>query len=68
MQNTKNNISVSQYKKTITCKKCYWQGDIEEIQWEIVETCMGNDKIETCPICGSFEIKDSHTLYKKEEE
>ncbi len=40
----------------LKCKKCNWQGPPDEVDWDIVETCMGNDKIEICPKCGSMEL------------
>lgn len=41
----------------LICTECQWQGSKQEVEWEIVETCMGNDKIEICPICGGFNIR-----------
>jgi hypothetical protein len=40
----------------LSCKKCNWQGLQDEVDWDVVETCMGTDKIEICPICGNMEI------------
>jgi hypothetical protein len=42
--------------RQIKCRKCNWQGSMEELEYDIVETCMGNDKIEICPQCGSMEV------------
>jgi len=38
------------------CKKCGWTGNSDELNWDTVETCMGEDKIEICPECGSMEV------------
>jgi rubrerythrin len=38
------------------CMKCGWQGAADKLDWDTVETCMGNDKMEVCPICGSMEV------------
>lgn len=38
------------------CMKCGWQGAADQLDWEITETCMGTDKIEVCPTCGSPEL------------
>ena len=40
----------------LKCKQCNWQGCPEEVEWEVVETCAGADKIEVCPSCGSMEV------------
>jgi predicted RNA-binding Zn-ribbon protein involved in translation (DUF1610 family) len=40
----------------LQCIKCGWQGTADEVDWDSIETCMGSDKIEVCPICGSMEI------------
>ena len=40
----------------LKCKKCYWQGPAEEVDWEDVDTCSGSDKVEVCPSCGSMEV------------
>jgi hypothetical protein len=41
------------------CMKCGWQGAADKLDWDTVETCMGNDKMEVCPICGSMEVFSS---------
>ncbi|HKK81928.1 MAG TPA: hypothetical protein VJ909_06755 [Prolixibacteraceae bacterium] len=38
------------------CKSCHWQGDESELDYDDVESCAGNDKIEVCPKCGSMNI------------
>jgi hypothetical protein len=43
-------------KKQLKCKQCNWQGSEDELEYDIVETCMGNDKIEICPQCSSMEV------------
>ena len=40
----------------LKCKQCNWQGTPDEVDWEIIETCMGIDKTEICPNCGSMEV------------
>jgi NAD-dependent SIR2 family protein deacetylase len=38
------------------CNQCNWQGNEDNLEYDIVETCMGNDKIEICPQCRSMEV------------
>ena len=38
------------------CKQCVWEGSSEELEYDKVETCMGDDDIEMCPKCGSYEV------------
>ena len=38
------------------CKNCNWSGQHNELEFDSVETCFGNDQIEMCPSCGSYEI------------
>ncbi|HKM93773.1 MAG TPA: hypothetical protein VJY41_08990 [Prolixibacteraceae bacterium] len=38
------------------CKECGWQGIAEQLEYEKVESCMGNDLIEVCPKCGSMNV------------
>jgi uncharacterized protein with PIN domain len=40
----------------LKCKQCNWQGSLEEVDRETVETCMGTDEVEVCPSCGSMEL------------
>ena len=46
------NVSQSKFK----CEQCQWQGNSDEVNWDTVETCMGTDKTEVCPKCGSLEV------------
>jgi hypothetical protein len=39
------------------CKSCNWRGKASLLEWDIVETCMGSDRTEMCPICGSLDVK-----------
>lgn len=41
----------------LKCKHCDWQGSYDEVNWDTVETCMGTDKIEVCPKCGSMKVQ-----------
>ena len=43
--------------KKYTCKNCGWQGSLDELEYDKVDTCFGDDEIEMCPKCGSYEIK-----------
>ncbi|MEI7523508.1 MAG: hypothetical protein WCJ95_04215 [Mariniphaga sp.] len=43
-------------KIILQCKQCSWQGSPDQVAWESVETCMGSDKTEVCPVCGSLEV------------
>lgn len=38
------------------CKDCDWKGHEKELVYDNVDTCMGNDQVETCPRCGSYNI------------
>jgi len=40
-----------------SCQSCGWEGSLEELDTDTVETCMGSDTIETCPKCGSPDIR-----------
>ncbi len=40
----------------LKCRNCNWTGTSKEVLWDSVETCMGSDKIEICPKCGSMEV------------
>lgn len=43
--------------KLYCCKNCGWMGEESKLDYDVVDTCMGDDKIETCPECGSYEVK-----------
>lgn len=49
------NSLISQSKKC-HCRKCDWEGNQDQLDKDFVETCFGNDEIETCPNCGSYEV------------
>jgi hypothetical protein len=38
------------------CKNCNWQGYENELAYEKVEGCVGDDKLEICPKCGSQKV------------
>lgn len=38
------------------CKTCGWRGNESELEYESIESCMGEDKVEVCPKCGSMEV------------
>ena len=38
------------------CKKCDWKGTEQELESELVDTCMGDEPISLCPKCGSYEV------------
>ena len=42
--------------KKYKCKNCNWQGTLDELEYDSVDTCFGDDEIEMCPKCGSYEI------------
>lgn len=42
--------------KEYKCNSCGWQGLEKELEYDVVETCMGNDEIEMCPKCGSLAV------------
>jgi hypothetical protein len=35
------------------CKGCEWTGNNNELEYDAVDTCFGEDTIEMCPECGS---------------
>jgi len=39
-----------------SCKNCHWQGIETELEYDSVDGCFGNDKIEVCPTCGSMNV------------
>lgn len=45
-------VSIKKYK----CNNCTWQGIEQELEYDITDTCFGDDKIEMCPKCGSYEV------------
>lgn len=48
-----NETVVERYK----CNECKWEGFESELDYDSVETCFGDDKVEMCPKCGSYEVK-----------
>ena len=38
------------------CRQCQWEGSVDDVDWEIVETCMGSDEAEIYPKYGSREV------------
>ena len=42
--------------ETYQCKECGWQGNADQLEYEKVESCMGDDQIEVCPKCGSMNV------------
>jgi hypothetical protein len=38
------------------CKNCEWTGSENEIEYETIEGCFGDDKLEICPRCGSEKV------------
>lgn len=42
--------------RNFICKSCTWSGPEDELDYDDVESCMGNDKIEICPKCGSMNV------------
>lgn len=42
--------------KKYKCKNCNWVGSENEISYDEVETCFGDDKLEMCPKCGSISV------------
>ena len=39
------------------CRSCGWEGAAHELETDTVETCMGPDVVETCPACGSPDVR-----------
>lgn len=50
------------------CNICNWNGSEEELEWDEVDTCMGADKIEMCPLCGSLDVTKSKNENKVTED
>ncbi len=42
--------------KKYECKSCQWEGDESALEYDDVESCAGNDKIEVCPECGIMNV------------
>lgn len=42
--------------KKYKCKDCDWIGTEKELEYDTTETCFGDDKIEMCPVCSSYNI------------
>ena len=40
----------------ILCERCKWIGNIKDVDWYMVETCTGPEKVEMCPKCSSLDI------------
>jgi len=38
------------------CKDCKWRGFENQLDYEPVEGCVGSDKLEICPKCGSQKV------------
>lgn len=38
------------------CKECKWEGYENELDYEQVDGCVGSDKLEVCPKCGSQRV------------
>lgn len=38
------------------CKECDWEGYGNELDYEAAEGCVGSDKVEICPECGSKRV------------
>ncbi len=38
------------------CKICGWEGTYSELDFDKVDTCAGDDRIEICPACGLAEV------------
>ena len=46
----------SEIKQRYMCEDCNWIGSEDELDFDKVESCMGDDKIEICPACWSFNV------------
>lgn len=42
--------------KNYQCKQCHWIGLELALDFDTIDTCMGDDKVEMCPHCGSYEV------------
>ncbi len=38
------------------CKDCGWLGGEHQLDYETVDGCVGDDKLEVCPKCGSQRV------------
>ena len=47
------------------CLTCGWIGLQNELEYDSIETCMGKDETEMCPICGSLEVAEIFVMPKK---
>lgn len=39
------------------CNDCGWKGLFDELEFDQMESCMGNVAIEVCPKCGSLDVQ-----------
>lgn len=46
----------SELTQLYKCNECNWIGPEEELDYDEVESCFGNDKLEICPVCGSMNV------------
>ena len=44
---------IEEYK----CNDCGWLGATAELEYEQVESCIGDVDVEVCPKCGSMDVK-----------
>ncbi len=43
-------------KYNYKCKRCDWKGTEDDLDSDLVDTCMGDEPIYICPKCGSYEV------------
>lgn len=48
------------------CKNCGWEGNEEEVDKDVVDTCMGSDEIELCPKCSRVVYESVHNDRKND--
>jgi Zn finger protein HypA/HybF involved in hydrogenase expression len=43
-------------KLKYACKDCEWVGFEQSLDYEVIDGCFGEDKLEICPKCGSQNV------------
>ncbi|MFA9389098.1 MAG: hypothetical protein ACERKD_04795 [Prolixibacteraceae bacterium] len=49
-------MTIIKEDRVFICHDCQWEGKEEELEFEKVESCMGDDETEICPVCGSMNV------------
>jgi len=56
-QSKKADLEILVHDQSYACPDCGWMGAQSDVEFDTVESCMGPDRIETCPQCGSMAVR-----------